>query len=184
MIYLIEGARNSGKTFITSFFKESKDYKFPFTRWFGDLGYNDEKKETHDFALGKEIMLLDLNKKGFIEEMICDRGIITVFVWAVLSGRISEQRALEELNLVIKDGLFDNVKILWVKGKNPDQTSRNKDFWDRREQEREKEHLLFNSFLGKLKGDSAHIDIKEIENTFDEQVKSRLEEIKNVWNIN
>ena len=51
MIYLIEGARNSGKTFITSFFKESKDYKFPFTQWFGDLGYNDEKKEKCLYAV-------------------------------------------------------------------------------------------------------------------------------------
>jgi hypothetical protein len=66
MLYLIEGARNSGKTYVTSQLNIAPVYKFPFTELFTDLEYDDKSVRTHDFALGKEIMLLDLNRKGFI----------------------------------------------------------------------------------------------------------------------
>ena len=183
MIYLIEGARNSGKTFISSLFSMN-DYKFPFTQWFGDLKYEDSSTNVHDFAVGKEIMLLDLNKKGFIKEMICDRGILTVFVWAVLSNRISESEASNQMSLCIKDGLLDDVKILYVKGRNPNPTSRDKDFWDHRENEGDKERLLYGSFINMIKNSGRKIEIIEVENLFDQTVKAKVNEIKNVWNIN
>ena len=181
MLYLIEGARNTGKTYISSFF-DLERYKFPFTHWYGCLEYIDSSQNTHDFALGKEIMLMDLNRQGHIPELFSDRGMVTVFVWAILSGRISDQEAMRQINLVINSGLFENTRIIWVKGKNPDTSDRNKDFWDQYDGQGHQESLLYNAFMNRLI--EIGVDVQIIHNTFNEEVESRIKEIKNVWNIN
>lgn len=181
MLYLIEGARNTGKTYIASFFNLPR-YKFPFTHWFGCMGYADSSQNTHDFALGKEIMLMDLNKMGYIESMFSDRGIVTVFVWAILSNRISETEALRQFSLTIHSDLYRDVKIIWVKGKNPDTSDRKKDFWDGYDGRGQQEALLYNAFMSRLI--EIGVDVEIVENTFDDKVEQRIKEIKNVWNIN
>ena len=56
MIKLIEGARNSGKSYLLQWAK-IKPYKFDFPHWYGKLKLNNEDRETHSFALSKEILL-------------------------------------------------------------------------------------------------------------------------------
>jgi hypothetical protein len=125
---------------------------------------------------------MDLYKQGFIKEMLSDRGMVTVFVWAILSNRITEQDALKQFSLIVNGDLFKNVKIIWVRGKNPDRSDRNKDFWDGYDALGQQESLLYNSFMNILIG--IGVDVQIIENTFDEGVQERIKEIKNVWNIN
>jgi hypothetical protein len=181
MLYLIEGARNSGKTYVTSQFSIAPVYKFPFTELFTDLEYDDKSVRTHDFALGKEIMLLDLNRKGFIENMICDRSIYTVLAWGVLSGRITEKEAEKQLDLIIHKGLLDNTTLIWVKGQNPF-TGRSKDFWDFRDNEKEKEELLYSSLFKRTKQLKPDIKLEIIDNTFDDTVKEKIKYLQDVWN--
>jgi hypothetical protein len=181
MLYLIEGARNTGKTYISSFFT-LHNYKFPFTHWYGCLEYSNSSQNTHDFALGKEIMLMDLNNQGLLGDVLSDRGMVTVFVWAILSNRISEQEAMRQFNLVINGDLFKGVRIIWVKGQNPDTSDRTKDFWDIYDAQSRQEALLYNAFMSRLI--EIGVDVQIVHNTFDQEVETRIKAIKNVWNIN
>ncbi len=59
-LYYIEGSRESGKTFLAE--KSDKNYfKFEFAKWFEELKLENNSQATHLFALGKEIMLLQLS---------------------------------------------------------------------------------------------------------------------------
>ena len=120
MIHLIEGARNSGKTFLVNSLKTDLNYKFDFVHWVGKLDIVNKHKELHQFSLAKEIMLHDLNKKGFINTIVSDRGMFTVLSWAVLEKRISEQECYDQLEAFTEHGLFKNTNIVYIEGNNPD----------------------------------------------------------------
>ena len=59
MIYLFEGSRNSGKTFISDHVSNKFNipkFKFDFAGYFKDMNMSSESsRETHFFALGKDI---------------------------------------------------------------------------------------------------------------------------------
>ena len=144
MIHLIEGARNSGKTFLVNSLDFNYKYKFDFVGWSGNLEIVEKKSEIHNFALAKEIMLHDLNKNGFIERVIVDRGILTVLVWGILNKRITETEAYYQLNKFIDKGLFEDTTILYVYGNNPEGRQK-EDFWS--DDIREKEREIYESIL-------------------------------------
>jgi hypothetical protein len=140
MVYVFEGARNSGKTFLSDHIKKTfgiPKFKFDFASYFKGLDLSSENsRETHFFAIGKELMLMQLSKDLGIQDFILDRGIITVFSWALLENRITEDEVKRQIKLICDKELLNGINIIYIEGKNPDLSPRNKDHWD---------HLDFNS---------------------------------------
>ena len=128
MLTIVEGARNSGKTFLLGQV-ENEVFKFPFTGWFERLDLKETCTDGHCLGLGKEIMIHELNKNGYLKDTYMDRGIITALAWGVFQKRITREQAMEQFNYFIKDGLFDNVRIIYVVGENPNERGF-KDIWD------------------------------------------------------
>lgn len=173
MLTIFEGARNSGKSYLA---KRASDYnnlplyKFEFVEWFNDLGLRDNSNETHLFALGKEIQILQMNRDGILPSIILDRGFLTVLVWGVLSDRISFDQAIDQLDKIVDFGLLENCKIFYIYGNNPDKSQRNKDNWDFRDNNPQ-ESDLYERFIRHLQDTcppSYNFTLFKFENNFDE----------------
>ena len=163
MIKLIEGARNSGKSYLLQWAK-IKSYKFDFPHWYGKLKLNNEDRETHSFALSKEILLHELNRDGFIpDDIYVDRGILTVLTWGVLKNRISMDEAVKQLWHFSEAGLFDNCEIIYVSGNNPRERGA-KDLWDG--SDKAKEQNIYEFLLDELHESCPKCKIKRFTNTF------------------
>ena len=134
MIYVFEGPRNSGKTFLSEHISELFNiprFQFKFANFFSDLNLKSENsKEAHAFSLGKEFMLMQLAKDIPHESFIHDRGILTVLVWGLLEGRITEDEARNQIGILKKYSLLDEITIIYIDGENPDKSDRSKDQWD------------------------------------------------------
>jgi hypothetical protein len=173
MLVIFEGARNSGKTYLAqraSEYNKIPLYKFEFVKWFNELGLKDDSRESHLFALGKEIQILQANRDGILHPIILDRGFLTVLVWGVLSKRISFEEAFEELDQIIKFGLLENCKVYYIKGDNPDKSDRNKDNWDFRDNTSDEKYLYgkFISYILDVYPNFNNFSIYSFENKFDE----------------
>lgn len=179
MITIFEGARNSGKTYLAHEYSNIRDipvFKFDFVGWFNRLSLNDSQKETHLFALGKELMLLQLNSTSLLPDFVLDRGILTVLSWGVISGRISEEDALSQLEMISSLGLFKNCEIVLVTGQNPSKGLRNKDHWDLKESSTEELEMI-NVLIEIISDPRFNIQVKRIENTFDTRTLQKLQTI-------
>jgi len=176
MIILIEGARNSGKTFLVDKLESASKYKFPFPYWFDKLKLENNSKECHNFGLSKEILFHELNRDGFLGHICLDRGILTVLVWGVMEKRITIQESLEQLDLFISEGLFRNVKVLYVSGNNPIKREF-KDFWN--DSDVEEEAKLYEIFFLALSRDPVgkNIEIHRIHNNFDPESINKFKEL-------
>ena len=144
MLIIFEGARNSGKTYLAgraSDYNNLPLYKFEFVKWFNDLKLLDNSKESHLFALGKELQLLQANRDGILKSIILDRGFLTVLVWGVLSKRIDYDEAISQLNRIVESGLLKNCKVYYIHGDNPNKSDRNKDNWDFRDNTSDEKYL-------------------------------------------
>jgi len=174
MITIFEGARNSGKTFLANKYSQQTGipiFKFEFAGWFSGLGIPDEDPKTHYFALGKESMLLQLNRDGLLPHFILDRGFLTVFTWGIISKRISQKDALQQLNLLRDKGLLVNLKVAVVEGTNPE--SRTKDNWDFREGTMEEKETLMN-LISVIKLIQPDIEIVKLTNDFTHMTTKNL----------
>jgi hypothetical protein len=173
MLVIFEGARNSGKTYLAqrvSGYNNIPLYKFEFVKWFNELGLVDDSRESHLFALGKELQLLQANRDGILQPIILDRGFLTVLVWGVLSKRINFEEAIDELNKIISSGLLKNCKVFYVHGDNPNKSDRNKDNWDFRDNTSD-EKFLYEKFIHHILDFYPSFDdfsIHSFENKFDE----------------
>ncbi len=179
MITIFEGPRNSGKTYLSREYSNLRDipvFKFDFVGWFDRLDLNDDQKETHLFALGKELMLLQLNSTSLLSDFVLDRGILTVLTWGVISKRISKETALSQLEMISSLGLFKNCEIVFVTGQNPSGELRNKDHWDTRESSQEELEML-NVLVEIISDPKFNIKVKCIENTFDLEALQKLQNI-------
>jgi thymidylate kinase len=140
MLYVFEGPRNSGKTHFSKMVSDRfkiQRFQFSFAEYFKRLGMQSQNsKEAHSFALGKELMIMQLVKDfhtGFEDDplsFIHDRGILSVLAWGLLEKRISESEMEIQVKLLKDLNLLDKVKIILVTGKNPSLEKRNKDQWD------------------------------------------------------
>ena len=174
MLIIFEGARNSGKTYLAGRAADYNSlplYKFEFVKWFNDLNLSDDSRESHLFALGKELQLLQANRDGVLQSIILDRGFLTVLVWGVLSKRIIFEEAIDELNQIISSGLLNNCKIYYIHGDNPNKSERNKDNWDFRDNTSD-EKYLYEKFIKHLletyPGPFEDFSIYTFENKFNE----------------
>ena len=173
MLVIFEGSRNSGKTYLAQKASEHNNiplYKFEFVKWFNELGFADDSRESHLFALGKELQLLQANRDGILQSIVLDRGFLTVLVWGVLSKRIDFEEAIDELNKIISSGLLKNCKVFYVHGDNPNKSNRNKDNWDFRDNTSDEKHL-YEKFIRHILDFYPSFDdfsIQSFENKFDE----------------
>lgn len=155
MVYVFEGPRNSGKTFISKYISEVYKiprYQFAFADYFKTLNIQSQNsKEAHAFALGKELMLMQVSKDlhnvktsgddalgirfsksdPAIKDFIHDRGILTVLAWGILENRINEDEMDAQVKMIADLNLMDQITIVFIEGNNPDKSPRNKDQWDR-----------------------------------------------------
>lgn len=191
MLYVFEGSRNSGKTYLSNKISEAcgiPRYQFDFANGFNTLN-NSVHKDTnaHSFSMGKELMIMQLFKDvPGIPSCIHDRGIMTVLSWALIENRATRQLIDRQLDYVIKKGLLDNVMFFYIRGENPDKSPRNKDMWDSFDgntKEREITENFYNVFL-ELFPEKVFL----IENNFDKESEERAINIfsniivKDVWN--
>ena len=173
MLVIFEGSRNSGKTYLAQKASEHNNvqlYKFEFAKWFNELNLSDDSRESHLFALGKELQLLQANRDGILHSIILDRGFLTVLVWGILSKRISFDEAIEELNKIVHSGLLENCKVYYIHGDNPNKSERNKDNWDFRDNTSDEKFLYEKLILHLLDVYPSfdNFSICSFENKFDE----------------
>jgi len=180
MITIFEGQRNSGKTFLSreySSLKNLRIFKFDFVGWFNRLELPDSDTTTHNFALGKELMLLQLNRDGLLPDFVLDRGILTVLTWGILSGRITENEAINQIKMIAEEGLFDNCEIVYVYGENPNKGDRNKDNWDFRDGEIDEANIMKN-IRDIITVHPYNVKVKLVHNTFDSLAVEKIKDLK------
>jgi len=136
MIYVFEGPRNSGKTFLSNHIAKKKSierFQFQFADYFKRLGLESQNsKEAHAFSMGKELMILQLFKDvQFNKCLIHDRGMLTVLAWGLMENRISEQEMVDQVKMLKNFNIMSGATIIFITGDNPNKSERNKDDWDR-----------------------------------------------------
>jgi hypothetical protein len=167
MIYVFEGARNSGKSFLST--EASKKFNIPrfqfnFVGPFNLLGLDSKTKEAHSFAMGKELMLMQIGRDLInIPSFIHDRGILSVLSWAVFENRISKEQAINQINYLSDNDFFSGLRLIYIEGNNPNPLPRNKDQWDLSEGN-DGELSAYNWVLGETKG---KINVTKFNNNFD-----------------
>jgi hypothetical protein len=179
MITIFEGPRNSGKTYLANKFaymNKATIFKFDFVGWFNSLSLKDDSEATHLFALGKEAMLLQLNRDGMLPDFVLDRGFLTVLSWGILSGRISEEIAKDQLKMLAEKGLLENCRIVYVFGENPNKEARNKDNWDHRDGTSQEQEIL-EDLRDYISNQPFNVEVIYLSNTFDNRVNAALERI-------
>lgn len=171
-LVIIEGARLSGKSYLAENQNILPTFKFDFNQSFSDWDFRKDSKDIHNFGLGKEVMLHQLNKDGFIrDKVLIDRGILTNSVWGIFQNRIDLTAAKKDLKIFKERGLFEGTQIIYVEGEYKE--SREKDIWDSEDKKRSKEKEIFTFLLMYL--DSLNVKINTFNNEMNE---SSLEAFK------
>lgn len=135
MLYVFEGPRNSGKTYLSGIISSNFSiprFQFNFAEVFDALSLNSKTREAHSFAMGKELMIMQLNKDlgNKMPSLIHDRGILSVLGWGIAEKRISKQQALDQLQYVKNSGLLEGVKIIYIASSLKRERVLKKDAWD------------------------------------------------------
>lgn len=168
MVIVFEGARNSGKTYLSKAVAQQNGiprFQFNFVGGFNLLGLsNSNNREAHTFSMGKELMLLQMVKElTEIPTFIHDRGILTVLSWGLLENRVSESEIDKQISFLKENSLLDRARIVYIYGQNPDQSARNKDQWDYADQ-KQGEAECFNLVMEKM--ERKGISVIKFENKF------------------
>jgi hypothetical protein len=177
MIYVFEGPRNSGKTFLSNYISTKfhiKRFQFAFADFFRVLGLQSQNsKEAHAFSMGKELMIMQLFKDiDFEKGVIHDRGMLTVLAWGIMEGRITEEEMESQVRMIKDFGLMENVSIVFVNGDNPNKSDRNKDQWDRIDGDT-REFECYQKVIRKFQ-EYGIGKISMFQNSFDEQSLSNI----------
>lgn len=168
MVYVFEGSRNSGKSYLSEMLSIQNGisrFQFNFVGGFNLLGLeNSDNRESHSFAMGKELMLMQIARDlKDCPTFIHDRGILTVLAWGLSENRITENAVDKQIEYLKENDLFSNITIIYIDGENPVKSDRNKDQWDYADKtSREKD--CFELVIDKF--ENAGIRVVRIENTF------------------
>jgi hypothetical protein len=127
-LFVVEGSRKSGKTHFVNSQTWFPVFKFDFNSLYTTLSLPERGQKTHHIGLGKELMVHQLNRDGFLNDVMMDRGVITNSVWGILNGRVKESQVLSEINYMIENGLFKNTIFFLILGTHSEE--RSKDVWD------------------------------------------------------
>jgi hypothetical protein len=149
-------------------------YQFDFVKFFQELNLDSYmSRPAHFFAMGKELMLLQLNRDNFLNKnIVSDRGFLTVLAWGLSEKRITEQEANSQLKMMFDNGLLDEVVVIYVKGKGPNRGT--KDIWDHTE-ESNTEEKYYNFLIEEIRLNYPSVKILDFENGFNKE---------SIWEIN
>lgn len=172
-LFVVEGARKSGKTFFVNSQTWIPVFKFDFNGLYTSLNLPAEGKKTHHIGLGKELMVQQLNRDGFLPHLIMDRGVITNSVWGVLNKRVSLKSVYQEIDYMLEKDLFKNTIFFHISGTSEER--RSKDVWDYMDERIPEEVALFNKFFSYIS--MAGVKTFEIENKFDAESLSNFQTI-------
>tara|TARA_Y100001963_G_C6605052_1_gene364365 strand:- start:22 stop:570 length:549 start_codon:yes stop_codon:yes gene_type:complete len=137
MITMIEGPRNTGKTYLLEQ-SGKKVYKFPYAKWYDILDLGLDKLAANAFGMGR-LILHDLDNNGYLGNIITDRSIISPLAWGVIEGRVTRQKSQELLMQMLENGIINvDNNIIYVTGENESSRDRN-DHWDSSDYEIEDE---------------------------------------------
>lgn len=176
-LFIVEGARKSGKTFFVSSQNTFPVFKFDFNGVYTSLDLPSNGEITHGIGLGKELMIHQLNRDAFLSDLIMDRGVITNSVWGILNKRVTKDNVYKELDYMIQNGLFKNSFFFYIHGTY--QGDREKDVWDYMDKMIPQEIEIFEEILDYLS--SAGVKINKIDNNFDMESLSKFQSmIKNL----
>jgi hypothetical protein len=185
---VFEGCRNTGKTFLSKTVETSLSlprYQYNFYDVYNSLNIKDHNPlSVHDFSLGKETMIMQLNKERLIPaNMIHDRGFLTVLSWGISQKRITKEEALDQFLYFKNSGLLNDTIVIYIEGKNPMQELRNKDIWDETEKskgETEAYEFLIEQ-IHRICSDVPGFSFLRFKNNFDDDSSKKI--IKYVRNI-
>lgn len=180
-LVIIEGPRSSGKTHLLN--KCGVDYfKLEFVPWYEKLEMPRDGENTHYFCLGKEVMLHQLYRDGYLESpMISDRGLFTTLVWGILENRISIEEAYKELDVFNSLGFFKNTAWMFINSISPNARD-DKDLFDTYEISNKKELDLFNHFF-EYAEKKYEINVNRFTNMYNEDSENNfIKDLNNVWN--
>jgi hypothetical protein len=172
-LIILEGSRRSGKTFFVNSQNWIPVFKFDFNALYTGLSLPEAGDKTHHIGLGKEIMIHQLNRDGFLDDLIMDRGVITNSVWGVLNKRVSKKSVLKELDYMVSNNLFKKSFFFIISGTFTG--SREKDLWDYMDERIPEEAALFDEFGSYLS--ERGVRIQTIENKFDPESLSNFQTI-------
>lgn len=178
MIYVFEGPRNSGKSYLSKAIEKSlviPRFQFDFGSYFNLLGLSSkDNREAHSFSMGKELMIMQIARdlKRSLPDYIHDRGILTVLAWGLSENRITEDDVIKQIEFIKEHNLMSEITVIYVKGENPDKSDRNKDQWDYAELD-DKERSAFKFVIFKFI-ELGFENIKIFENKFDDESIERL----------
>jgi hypothetical protein len=172
-LFVLEGARKSGKTHFVNSQTWIPVFKFDFNSLYTEMNLPASGDKTHHIGLGKELMIHQLNRDNFLPDLMMDRGIITNSVWGVLNKRVSKKSVLKELDYMIQNNLFRNTFFFIISGTSGE--AREKDVWDYMDERIPEEASLFKEFGDYLleKG----VRVQTIENKFDPESLSSFQSI-------
>ena len=172
-LFVIEGARKSGKTHFVSSQNWIPVFKFDFNGVYTSLNLPPTGDKTHHIGLGKELMVQQLNRDGFLPDLMMDRGVLTNSVWGILNKRVTKKSVYKELDYMLGNGLFKDTFFFLITGTHPEK--REKDVWDNMDERIPEESALFVEFSQHLVDGGVNIQI--IENKFDAESLSNFQTI-------
>lgn len=188
MMIVFEGCRNSGKTFLSDKVSSALSmprYKFDFVGYFSGLRLESKSFSAHTFAIGKELMLMQINRDGLLpDDVIVDRSFLTVLAWGICEGRISREDAILQMELMINSSLLSNVSLVYIRKKLDVLVQRGpKDQWDSTENSTAEEDA-YNFLLDYMKSKEIPGFLQiEVFNEFNEEsIINTINQIKNVRN--
>jgi hypothetical protein len=183
MIYVFEGPRNSGKTYLSKAIESKLNlprFQFDFGNYFNLLELKSkDNREAHSFSMGKELMIMQIAKdlKRSLPDYIHDRGILTVLAWGLSENRITKDDVIKQIEFIREYDLMSGITVIYVNGSNPDKSDRNKDQWDYAELD-DSERSAFEFVIFKFI-ELGFQNIKVFQNNFD---SDSIERLKNYIN--
>ena len=195
-LIVIEGARKSGKTFLINSQRILPTFKFQFNEAFSGLKLERDSADTHYLGLGKELMIHQLNRDGFLKEQfpigwmqstssfMVDRGIISNTVWGVFQKRITLAQAEEQIKWIARSGLLQDSYFVAIEGTSVQE--RKKDMWDQDDSRIQEEIDLFNHFYKLMErlGYNIHRFMNNFNKESEQDFHNFLIELEYVWNTN
>lgn len=165
-IIVIEGPRNTGKTFLMGKTGIQK-HKLQFGLYYDKI-LNSDKKYSLGYSIGKDLQFLTLLQNNFLtkEKFFVDRLFLTSIVYSVLDERFTRDQGKQYLELLLKNfgDVIRKMYIVYLEGKNP--IPRVKDSFDSRFLY-DDERLLYHYFLNLLIVND--IEVMQFENEFTEE---------------
>ena len=184
MLILIEGSRNTGKTYLMdAFFKQNTNprvmyYKFQLSKYVTDLGLIDQETGpgVHYFSIANVMTIFELNSTVFKDKILLfDRSIFSAYVWSIYRRRMHTDRLLEEFGKILDSDLYHDVSVIDIRrGKSVVLTGRDKshDYFDNFEDTKAESKIfdkVYRKFHTQMHNPLKGNHMLRLKNNFDEE---------------